>query len=286
LTAGYFPDEGYPAALERLAEGFADYAGIPAESRRAALRMCYDGIIVGSGDSYRPLDTMTRAEAAAIIARLDDKSRRLPRAVPALAADTLKAAENSGQIITVTVKSDKDYKAKINVYEEAGGVWLRKYTDIEGVTGSRGVMENRRQGTYTSPAGNYGFVFAFGAKENPGVHAGYEYREITEESYWVLDRNHALYNRWTEGKGDFGSSEHLTDFGYQYNYAMVIDLNYEAPVKGDGGAIFMHVATTDGKGTGGCVAMSEEDLLNIMKWLDPDKNPRIIICTEEDLDEY
>lgn len=67
---------------------------------------------------------------------------------------------------------------------------------------------------------------------------------------------------------------------------MVIDFNYYNPIKGDGAGIFLHIAREDGSGTAGCIAMWQEDLLNIMKRLDPTKNPRIIITVEDELNKF
>ena len=198
----------------------------------------------------------------------------------------LKAAQTSGQIITVTTKNLSDFNATLNAYELQNGVWAENFVDFPAVGGSRGLMHQRKQNTYTSPVGNWGFVFGFGHMDNPGLHPDYEYRQTTQDSYWVTDPNSPHYNRWIEGKGDFKEAEHLVQFGAQYDYALVMDFNYAEPVKGDGAAIFLHIATPDGKGTAGCIAVSKENLLEIMRWLNPEKNPRIIVCLEGDLENY
>ena len=249
--------------------------------------MYHDGILVGVGSGYFPNSSLTRAEGAALIIRVIDKSRRVDVGdVPALPIDGLEATGSCGQLITVTSAGLSEHEALVNVYEQVGGVWLRKFKDLPAGVGSRGMMYNRRQNTNKSPAGIFGFVFAFGIMENPGMSTAWEYRTVTEQSYWVLDSSSPLYNRWSEGNTGFDDSEHLMSFGSQYNYALVIDFNYHSPVKGDGGAIFMHVATGDGKGTAGCVALAEADLLGIMGWIDIAKNPKIIICPEADLPNF
>ena len=275
-----------PALSRRLSETLADWADIPQESQTAVLWALSDGMMVGLGDGRFASDAqLTRAQAVTLVGRRLGLGL-LPVSIPALPVEHLMAANTSQQIITVTTATLKDTQAVVNVYEQVDGVWLRVWRDLPAVAGIKGLMENRKQSTLTTPVGDFGIVFAFGAKENPGVHAGLEYRDITPDSYWVLDSSSTLYNRWTEGRGDFKDREHLESFGYQYNYALVLDFNYHSPVKGDGGAIFMHVATYDGKGTAGCIGLSERDLLGLMRWLDPDANPRVIICPEGDLGRY
>lgn len=276
-----------PAPIERrLAELVLDFDDVPPEHREAVLSMMALGIMTGdTGGAFRPQGSLTRAEAAAVMARLMGVGAT-PVAIPDLPVDGLKAAETSRQIITVTTDSLEDFEARVNVYEQVDGVWLRRWRDLPAVCGSRGLMANRKQNSLRSPVGNFGIVFAFGAQADPGVHPGLEYRAITPESYWVLDSSSPLYNRWTEGRGDFKDREHLESFGYQYDYALVLDFNYERPVKGDGGAIFIHVATHDGKGTAGCIGLQQSDLLDIMGWLDPGHNPRVIVCPEGDLSDF
>lgn len=285
---GLYYDE-LPASehMRRLAEDVSDFDLVGEANEGYVLALMEMGIIIGHTDGYHPESSLTRAEAATIISRMLDDSRRRPCPIPVYPVDYMSAAETSGQIITVTVAEKNDYHAKMNVYEQSPeGLWQRMYKDVPAVTGGQGIMYNRKQNTYKSPAGDYGFVFAFGIMDNPGVSEKYEYRKITDDSYWVLDSDSILYNSWVEGKGDFDDAEHMIDFGYQYNYGMVIDFNYGSPVKGDGGAIFLHVATEDGKGTGGCIGIAEAELVDIMKWLDPDKNPRIIICQEGELENF
>jgi len=200
--------------------------------------------------------------------------------------EKLKASKTSEQILTITVPELNSYKAKANYYELQNEEWKHIYVNLYAVTGKNGIMYNRKQNTNTSPIGDFGFVYGFGIKQNPGIK--YKYKDITNSDYWVTDPNSELYNRWSNNYDgwDRTEEEHLISFGYLYNYAMVIDFNYNVPVKGKGAAIFMHVASKNGKGTGGCIGLKEEDLVNIIKRLEPSKNPRIIITTENGLKKF
>ena len=61
-----------------------------------------------------------------------------------------------------------------------------------------------------------------------------------------------------------------------YNYGAVIAYN-AARTPGLGSAIFLHVST--GGATAGCVALPQGQLLEVLRWLDPSQQPRIIIGT-------
>ena len=57
-----------------------------------------------------------------------------------------------------------------------------------------------------------------------------------------------------------------------YRYAAVIAYN-RARTPGAGSAIFLHVG--DGQATGGCVSLPQADLLKIIRWLSPGRDPVI-----------
>ena len=63
-----------------------------------------------------------------------------------------------------------------------------------------------------------------------------------------------------------------------YKYAAVIDFNYGAnKILGKGSGIFFHIAPPGGGGTAGCIAVTEDHLVKILKWMDPSKNPCIML---------
>jgi L,D-peptidoglycan transpeptidase YkuD (ErfK/YbiS/YcfS/YnhG family) len=64
----------------------------------------------------------------------------------------------------------------------------------------------------------------------------------------------------------------------------VIEYNMSPAVPGAGSGIFLHVSTTGP--TAGCVSLSESDLLQVLRWLDPSQHPRIVLSPDEVLDRY
>ncbi|MDO4412414.1 hypothetical protein [Cutibacterium sp.] len=130
----------------------------------------------------------------------------------------------------------------------------------------------------TTPSGTYGFVMAFGSGD-PGTKL--PYRRIDSCSWWIGDSAAKDYNRWRQdcSKLSRSKNEHLADYvGRQYQQAAALDFNYYSPVRhgaGSGSAIFLHYATSY---TAGCVGLdSLSELTRTLRWIDPDKNPRIVI---------
>ena len=66
-----------------------------------------------------------------------------------------------------------------------------------------------------------------------------------------------------------------------YRHAVVIDYNRFPVVPGRGSAIFLHVWNANP--TSGCVAIDFDRLVEIMRWLDPAKHPKIAIGTDAQL---
>lgn len=111
--------------------------------------------------------------------------------------------------------------------------------------GANGLVEGtaRKQGTDTTPTGLYGLPYAFGIKAAPRGTA-YTYRRVHRDSWWCQDNDSRSYNRWTEPRAAdcrAAESEQLISYRAQYAHALVIDFNYERPVRGRGAGIFLHV---------------------------------------------
>jgi L,D-peptidoglycan transpeptidase YkuD (ErfK/YbiS/YcfS/YnhG family) len=141
--------------------------------------------------------------------------------------------------------------------------------------GRNGVSADKREGDGCTPAGLFGFGFAFGNSAKPET--GMTWRDVTSDSYWVDDPNSLYYNQWVEGRdnADWTSAEHLSESPKNYAYAVVVDYNTENTIAGNGSAIFLHCKTEP---TSGCVAAPQESILKILKWLSEGKNPGILIA--------
>jgi L,D-peptidoglycan transpeptidase YkuD (ErfK/YbiS/YcfS/YnhG family) len=61
-----------------------------------------------------------------------------------------------------------------------------------------------------------------------------------------------------------------------YGSGAVIAYN-QARAPGLGSAIFLHLSS--GGSTAGCVALPSSELLPLLRWLDPSRQPRIVIGT-------
>jgi L,D-peptidoglycan transpeptidase YkuD (ErfK/YbiS/YcfS/YnhG family) len=120
----------------------------------------------------------------------------------------------------------------------------------------------------------------FGVEADPGTH--YPYRRITGSNIvWDDDPNSANYNRWIDtSTASAGVGPEPMYNTPSYNYGAVIAYN-TARTPGLGSAIFLHVS--HGSSTAGCVAVPTDQLLALLRWLDPGRAPVIAIGTLDSL---
>ncbi|TYR78932.1 SH3 domain-containing protein [Priestia megaterium] len=196
-----------------------------------------------------------------------------------LVVESFKTLGNSQQVILVTANGYATRQAKIETFEKVNGKW-KQVLSVTGVIGKQGFINTKKEGDMESPTGKYTIGTAFGRYNNPGTKL--PYRKITSKDVWVDDSKSALYNTWQQNpaNGRWSSAENMNI--PQYDYGFVINYNTEH-VPGKGSAIFFHVGTNY---TAGCTATSKENVLSILRWLDPKKQPVIIQSPASELGKY
>lgn len=164
-----------------------------------------------------------------------------------------------------------------------------------GRNGTRPLRE-RVSGDGTTPAGVFplgvvtawdGEVFSlFGNSPDPGVLA--PYRDVQPEDCWGATRHTPRYQHLVALPRCPGpDDEWLPSYGDVYSHAAVIGANLD-PVSGDepgeipyAAAIFLHrhsyLPSGAPKATSGCVSLAYEDLVDVLRLLDPRLDPHFAI---------
>ncbi|RFB15315.1 hypothetical protein DZB84_12995 [Bacillus sp. HNG] len=196
-------------------------------------------------------------------------------------ADTLKTVNGNQQLILVTTNGYNTNRATIQAFEkDESGKW-NLFLNTTGYIGKNGFTANKKEGDGKSPVGKYTIGTAFGQKGNPGTKL--PFRNITNDDVWVDDPESPLYNSWQSRNATQGQWKNAENMMHRlYTYGFVINYNTErTPYKGS--AIFFHV----GSGyTLGCTATSEANVIKLLKWLDPAKNPVILQTPVQELNKY
>lgn len=185
----------------------------------------------------------------------------------------------------IVVIAKRGFKADLYLCEQCEGEW-RLHGQMPANLGLNGIGKTK-EGDGKSPCGVFSLGFAFGLLPKPEG-AKYPYCLLTPEDYWVDDSNSKEYNKWVhyhEGDPkDWQSAERLCNKTICYRYALVINYN-SAREPGKGSAIFLHVWKNENTPTHGCTAVSEENMRQILQWLDPQQAPVFIQSHLEDISE-
>lgn len=199
----------------------------------------------------------------------------------ALGIGNTNAAKNSSQIVTV-VSTGGSYGELVFWEKDGIGNWneIDRVAARLGQNGLKSASQVYEMDKCT-PTGIYTLTEAFGINSNPG--SGITYRQLDGTEYWVDDENSQYYNtmQFGEPNGRWASAEKLIDYTGYYNYSLVIDYNRWPVVPGKSSAIFIHCDM--GIYTYGCVAIPQKNLVNILKRLDPAKNPVVILDFSYDI---
>ncbi|MFD2630425.1 SH3 domain-containing protein [Oceanobacillus kapialis] len=195
-------------------------------------------------------------------------------------ADKLTTVSGNNQLILVTTDSYGSTSATIQTFEKDGSGKWNRVMNTSGFLGKNG-FGKQKEGDGKTPIGKYSIGTAFGQNGNPGTKL--PWRDITSDDVWVDDSDSALYNTWqskSKTQGQWKSAENMTH--RLYTYGFVINYNTQR-TPGKGSAIFFHTGSSY---TLGCVATSQSNVISILKWLDPAKNPVIIMTPSQNLSNY
>ncbi|WP_198530630.1 SH3 domain-containing protein [Priestia megaterium] len=267
----------------------------PAESTAYTVTASTLNVRSGAGTSYASIGSVTKGQKLSVVSKSgswykinyngrtgyvsSDYVQASATASPKLVVDSFKTLGNAQQVILVTADNYDTKSAKIQTFEKVDGKWKQVLT-ANGVLGQKGFALSKKEGDMESPTGKYTIGTAFGRYANPGTKL--PYRKITANDVWVDDSKSSLYNTWQQkpANGRWTSAENMDIPAYDYGF--VINYN-ESRTPGKGSAIFFHVGTNY---TAGCTATSKEQVVSILKWLNPEKNPVIIQSLVSELDKY
>ena len=174
----------------------------------------------------------------------------------------------------ICVEATSLNKVHVLMYEKSTEnektVWTNTL-DCDGIIGLNGLGKTK-EGDSKTPIGDFGIIEAFGIKENPGT--ALPYVDVTDDIYCCGDET--AYNQIidiTEYPHDCPDGEHMIEYSPEYNYGFFLDYNKEC-TPGLGSAIFFHCKGANTY-TGGCIAVDEKDMLQMLQIID--ENTRVII---------
>jgi zinc D-Ala-D-Ala dipeptidase len=206
------------------------------------------------------------------------------------------------QLIVVTTPGWDSITGTLTMYERApSGAWQRRgnaWAIVVGRTGlawGRGIIPVqamagpvKHEGDGRAPAGIFGLGTAFGyAPPDSARWLHLPYVQATTALECVDDPGSRWYNQVllrssARPSPDWNSSEIMRLSSNEYLWGVVVEHNTAPAVPGDGSCIFLHVWGGPTEPTVGCTAMAEPNLLDLMHWLDPKRNPVLVQLPAEE----
>ena len=176
------------------------------------------------------------------------------------AAIEAKYKNNASVQQILEVKYQGGSSAQVVLRAKSGGSW-RTVLSCQGYVGSEGIGQASMYSTRT-PSGDFGITKAFGIKSNPG--AKLPYVQVNQNMWWCGDST--AYNQLIDitKVPHYCQGEHLIDYAPHYNYGLFFDYNTNPVKYGAGSAFFVH-CTGGARYTGGCIAVSEQDMITIIR---------------------
>ena len=200
---------------------------------------------------------------------------------PILAANENKINKSTQALLVIDNGSLFFTEIKVYALDKKGNNWETAFGPVNAVIGRNGFANvgRKREGDGKTPAGIFSIHLTFGYDEV--INTKMPYRQALVDDIWVDDPNTDDYNRWVKKQETHAVSyEKMRRDDNLYKYGIVIEYNTNPVIKGHGSAIFFHVWGGEDITTEGCVAVSEQDIVKILAWLDPQASPVIIMGLE------
>lgn len=194
--------------------------------------------------------------------------------------------EQSGQLLVVVSKTNDPGNPNASLYvcdRTANDESWQTGKPIDVTIGKKGFCRpgEKQEGDNRSPQGLFNLGYAYGYAKT--FNTGLDYRQAGDSDIWIDDPGHPEYNTWSTFPTDAASWERMKRDDHQYKMGIIIEYNTQPVLKNRGSAVFMHIWEAPGYGTSACVAMDEENLTQIMKWLNKKHNPKILMGCPDDL---
>lgn len=203
--------------------------------------------------------------------------------------------DHSRQCIVVLTDGWTSSSGALSAFErgEPATAWKQRGRGFPVVVGKnglgqgRGIIQlefngapNKKEGDNRAPAGIFRLSSAFGYAPNRSAYwMKLAYQMLTKQTEGIDDPDSHYYNKVVDRtkvpQVDWRSSERMRRDDILYKWGMIIDHNPDA-IPGAGSCIFLHIWKNGSTPTTGCTAMSERNLLQLLRWLDPHQRPILI----------
>ena len=202
----------------------------------------------------------------------------------------------SKQLIMVVTPNWNERKGKLQRYEKnKNEKWIKVEKSIDIILGRNGlgwglglhsIPNNakyiKKEGDGKAPAGLFSLGNGFGYQD---FKINFPYQTYKRTDHCVDDSNSEFYNTIINSKKvkkDYKSFEHMKLKNHLYKYGITVQHNPKN-IAQSGSCIFIHIKNNTGRGTAGCTAMKEKQIVTILKWLKEEKKPLLLQLPQEEV---
>lgn len=148
----------------------------------------------------------------------------------------------------------------------------------------------KREGDNKAPAGIFRFGPAFGyAPARLARWVKLPYLPLTKQIEGVDDPRSRSYNQLVDRakvrRVDWRTSEQMLREDNLYKWGVLVKHNTPSQ-PGAGSCIFLHIWKNPTNPTAGCTAMSEQNLVRLLGWLDPAARPLLVQMPRQEYDAF
>lgn len=204
---------------------------------------------------------------------------------------------DSSQLLVVTTANWSTKDGTLQRYEKVNETWTKVGTSINIVIGRNGLgwgkglhttptnaQYIKQEGDGKAPAGLFSLGHGFGYSTTD-FNMFFPYNTYKTTDHCVDDSNSQWYNQIIDAKTtakDYKSFEHMKLRNNLYKYGITVNHNPNQIAQG-GSCIFIHIKNKSGKGTAGCTAMKENEIVTILKWLKEEDKPLLLQLPKEEM---
>ncbi|MFD7282799.1 L,D-transpeptidase family protein [Streptomyces sp. NPDC059862] len=239
---------GIPAVLA-LSVTLAGCAGTGVETADAARP--------ASAGTAQAMPGRTSADSAASAASVPEQ---LPGLGPRTLADV---PANARQVVLVTGRGKNSSESEVVLYRRTGASWEPGAT-WPAHNALKGWTDDHRLGDLRSPIGVFSLTDAGGLLPDPGTELPYD-----------QSQSFTIGGTGFEGEPLAGSFDYVVAINYNRKPG-TSPLDWTRPLgAGRGGGIWLHV--DHGGPTHGCVSMAQQHMRELLRTLDPEQHPVIVM---------
>ena len=192
--------------------------------------------------------------------------------------------ERTLQLVLVSVPIQNESNATLRCLsrDSSNAQWRQDLPSIPTKIGRGGLADYGEMSEWgaKTPRGEFDLGFLCGVESEPPEGVALAYRQTTVSDFWIDEADAPNYNQWVSGSEPKESHERLILGDYRYDLVVPINYNVNPTTPRKGSAIFFHLWKDESTATGGCVAISRDNMLAVLRWLDPKKSPRMRIDLE------